>query len=77
MRFEKVKKDNKVQRLIDRFLESDYDKVEVFNEDDYINNARMVAAIRFVIKNHYAGIVNVSKTNDRVFLYKVSQSVPD
>ena len=77
MRFEKVKKDNKVQRLIDIFFESEYDKVEVFNEDDYINNARMVAAIRFVIKNHYAGIVNVSKTNDRVFLYKVSQSVPD
>lgn len=77
MRFEKVRKDNKVQRLIDKFLESEYDRVEVFNENDYINNARMVAAIRFVIKNHYRDVVNVSKTNDRVFLYRVSQEASD
>jgi hypothetical protein len=77
MRFEKVRKDNKIQRLIDRFLESEYDKVEVFNEDDYMNNTRMAAALRFVIKNHYKDVVNVSKTNDRVFLYRISQDVSD
>lgn len=77
MRFEKVRKDNKIQRLIDKFLESEYDRVEVFNEDDYMNNTRMTAAIRFVIKNHYEGTVNVSKTNDRVFLYRISQDVSD
>ena len=73
MRFEQVKrgrKDTKVQKLIEQFLKSNYDKVEIFNEDDYEDNHKMVAAMRFIIRNHYNGIVNVSKTNDRVFLYK-------
>lgn len=74
MRFEQVKrgrKDSKVQKLIDQFLETNYDKVEIFNEDDYDDNDKMTAAMRFIIRNHYDGIVNVSKTNDRVFLYKI------
>lgn len=77
MRFEKVKrgrKDNKIQRLIDQFLETKYDKVEVFNEHDYESNAQMVAAMRFVIRRDYADLVNVSKTGDRVFLYRVTHS---
>jgi len=42
-----------------------------------MNNTRMAAALRFVIKNHYKDVVNVSKTNDRVFLYRISQNVSD
>ena len=42
-----------------------------------MNNTRMATALRFVIKNHYKDVVNVSKTNDRVFLYRISQNVSD
>lgn len=73
MRFEQVKKgrkDNKVQKLIEQFLVSKYDKVEVFNEDDYESNAQMTAAIRFAIRSYYNGQLQVTRTNNRVFLTK-------
>ena len=75
MRFEQVKKgrkDSKVQKLIDQFLASKHDKVEVFNEDDYESNAQMAAAIRFAIKSYYDGQLQVSRTNNRVFLSKIN-----
>lgn len=75
MRFEQVKKgrkDSKVQKLIDQFLASKYDKVEVFNEDDYESNAQMTAAIRFAIKSYYDGQLQVSRTNNRVYLTKTN-----
>ena len=73
MRFEQVKKgrkDNKIQKLLDQFLASKYDKVEVFNEDDYESNAQMTAAIRFAIRSYYNGQLTVTRTNNRVFLTK-------
>lgn len=76
MRFEPVKKEkkeNKIQKLINQFLQSKHEKVEVFNEDDYESNNKMISAMRFVIKNHYNGVVNVSKINDHVYLYKTSE----
>ena len=77
MRFEQVKKgrkDNKIQKLIDQFLASKYDKVEVFNEDDYESNAQMAAAIRFGIKSYYDGQLTVTRTNNRVFLTKIANN---
>lgn len=71
MRFEAVKKDGKVHKLIQRFLESKYDEVEVFNEDDYPDNKRMAAAIRFVINNDYKTNVKVKHINGRVFLERL------
>lgn len=74
MRFEQVKKgrkDNKIQKLIDQFLKTNYDKVEVFNEEDYESDTQMVAAMRFIINRDYKDQVKVSKTNDRVFLKKI------
>lgn len=73
MRFEPVKKgrkDNKVQKLIDQFLASKFEKVEVFNEGDYESNAQMTASIRFAIRSYYDGQLQVSRTNNRVFLSK-------
>ena len=70
MRFEKVKevvKDSKVHNLINDFIKTNYDRVEVINEEDYADNKRMVAAIRWVIKNYYADKVKVSNIRDRVF----------
>ena len=74
MRFEPVKKgrkDSKVQKLIEQFLASKHDKVEVFNEDDYESNAQMTASIRFAIKSYFDGQLEVRRTNNRVFLSKV------
>ena len=76
MRFEQIKKgrkDNKVQKLIDQFLASKFEKVEVFNEDDYESNAQMTAAIRFAIKSYYDGELEVKRTNNRVFLMKLAK----
>lgn len=76
MRFEQVKKgrkDSKVQKLIDQFLASKFEKVEVFNEDDYESNAQMTAAIRFAIKSYYDGELEVKRTNNRVFLTKLAK----
>lgn len=78
MRFEKVrefKKDNKVNKLIDEFIKTNYDRVEVINEDDYQDNNRMVAAMRWVIKNDYPDKVKVSKIRDRVYLSKIDYEI--
>lgn len=74
MRFEKVKeiqKDSKVHKLIDDFIKTNYDRVEVINEEDYADNKRMTAAIRWAIKNDYPNKVKVSNIKDRVYLSKV------
>lgn len=73
MRFERVKeiqKDSKVHKLIDDFIKTNYDRVEVINEEDYADNKRMTAAIRWVIKNDYPDKVKVSNIKDRVYLSK-------
>lgn len=73
MKFERVKeiqKDSKVNKLIDDFIKTNYDRVEVINENDYADNKRMVAAIRWVIKNDYPDKVKVSHIKDRVYLSK-------
>lgn len=75
MRFEKIKeiqKDNKINKLIDDFIKTNYDRVEIINEDDYADNNRMTAAIRWVIKNDYPDKVKVSKIKDRVYLSKIN-----
>lgn len=75
MRFEQVKKgrkDNKVQKLIEQFLATNFDKVEVINEDDYESNTQMAAAIRATIKNSYDGKVQITRSQGRVFLTKVA-----
>ncbi len=75
MRFEKIKdepkKDDKVRKLIDNFIKSNYDRVEVINEDDYKDNKRMTAAIRWITKNDYLDKVKVSQIKDRVYLSKI------
>lgn len=74
MRFEKVKeikKDDKVHKLIDDFIRTNYDRVEVINEDDYKNNNAMVSALRWVVKNDYADKVKASKIKERVYLSKI------
>jgi hypothetical protein len=74
MRFEQIRKhkrDSKVHKLIDQFLETRYDAVEVINEEDYETNAAMTAAIRFAIKSYYERKVEVSRKGDRVTLRKI------
>ena len=74
MRFEKVKelkKDSKVNKLIEDFIKTNYDRVEVINEDDYKNDTAMVAALRWVIKNDYADKVQASKVKEKVYLSKI------
>jgi len=74
MRLEKVKeirKDDKVHKLIDEFIKTNYDRVEVINEDDYRDNNAMIAALRWVIKNDYDAKVKASKIKDRVYLSKI------
>lgn len=75
MRFERVKeevkKDSKVHKLIDDFIKTNYDRVEVINEEDYADNKRMVAAIRWIIKNDYPDKVKVSHIKERVYLSKI------
>lgn len=73
MRFEQIKKhkrDSKVHKLIDQFLATKYDAVEVINEEDYESDAAMTAAIRFAIRSYYNGQLIVTRTNNRVFLTK-------
>lgn len=73
MRFERVKevvKDSKVHKLIDDFIKTNYDRVQIINEEDYADDKRMVAAIRWVIKNDYPEKVKVSHIKDRVYLSK-------
>lgn len=74
MRFEKVreiKKDSKINKMIDEFIKTNYDRVEIINEDDYKDNIAMTAALRWVIKNDYADKVKVSKIKERVYLSKI------
>lgn len=74
MRFEKVKeikKDDKVHKLIEDFIKTNYDRVEVINEEDYKNDNAMVSALRWVIKNDYADKVKASKIKERVYLSKI------
>jgi hypothetical protein len=74
MRFERVKevkKDDKVHKLIDEFIKTNYDRVEVINEDDYKSNNAMTSALRWVIKNDYADKVKASKIRERVYLSKI------
>jgi hypothetical protein len=74
MRFERVKeirKDDKVHKLIDEFIKTNYDRVEIINEDDYKNNNAMVSALRWVIKNDYPDKVKASKIKERVYLSKI------
>lgn len=74
MRFERVKeikKDDKIHKLIEDFIKTNYDRVEIINEDDYKNNTAMAAALRWVIKNDYANKVKASKIKERVYLAKI------
>lgn len=78
MRFEKVrdiKKENKVCKLIDDFIKTNYDRVEIINEEDYDNNDKMIAALRWVIKNNYSDKVKASKVRDRVYLSKIDYEI--
>lgn len=73
MRFEQIRRgrrDNKAKKLIDEFVKTRYDRVEVHNEEDYETNAQMAAALRFVIDSYYKDELQVSRKNDRVFLSK-------
>ncbi len=73
MRFERVKevvKDSKVHKLIDDFIKTNYDRVQIINEEDYADDKRMVAALRWVIKNDYVDKVKVSYIKNRVYLSK-------
>jgi hypothetical protein len=74
MRFEKVKevrKDDKVHKLIDDFIRTNFDRVEIINEDDYKDNNAMISALRWVIKNDYVDKVKASKIKERVYLSKI------
>ena len=71
-RVREIKKDDKIHKLVDEFIKTNYDRVEVINEDDYKDNVAMTAALRWVIKNDYADKVKVSKIKDRVYLSKLN-----
>lgn len=74
MRFERVKevkKDSKVNKLIDEFIKTNFDRVEIINEDDYKDNNAMTAALRWVVKNDYHEKVKVSQIKGRVYLSKI------
>ncbi len=70
-RVKEIKKDSKIHKPIDEFIKTNYDRVEVINEDDYKDNSAMTAALRWVIKNDYAEKVKISKIKERVYLSKV------
>jgi len=75
MRFERIKeekRDSKINKLIDEFIKTNYDRVEIINEDDYKDNQAMVSALRWVIKNDYSDKVKASKIKERVYLSKVN-----
>lgn len=74
MRFERVKevkKDSKINKLIDEFIKTNYDRVEIINEEDYKNNNAMTAALRWVVKHDYVKKVKVSQIKGRVYLSKI------
>lgn len=66
-----IRKDDKVHKLIDDFIKTNYDRVEVINEDDYKDNQAMISAIRWVVKNDYSDKVKASKIKGRVYLSKI------
>jgi hypothetical protein len=70
-RVREIKKDSKIHKLIEEFIKTNYDRVEVINEDDYKDNVAMTAALRWIIKSDYADKVKISKIKDRVYLSKV------
>ncbi len=70
-RVKEIKKDSKVNKIIDEFIKTNYDRVEIINEDDYKDNTAMAAALRWVIKNDYADRVKASKIKERVYLSKI------
>lgn len=75
MRFERIKeekRDSKVNKLIDEFIKTNYDRVEIINENDYKDNHAMVSALRWVIKNDYPEKVKASKIKERVYLSKIN-----
>lgn len=74
MRFERVKeekRDKKINKLIEDFIKTNYDRVEIINEDDYKDNQAMVSALRWTIKNEYVDKVKASKIKERVYLSKI------
>ncbi len=78
MRFEKVKevkKDSKIHKLIDEFIKTNYDFVHVINENDYADDKRMLAAIRWVIRNNYSDQVKVSHLKNKVYLSKKEYNI--
>lgn len=66
-----IRKDDKVHKLIDEFIKTNYDRVEVINEEDYKDNQAMISAIRWVVKNDYSDKVKASKIKGRVYLSKI------
>lgn len=70
-RVREIKKDDKIHKLIDEFVKTNYDRVEVINEEDYKDNNAMTAALRWVVKNDYSNTVKVSKIKGRVYLSKI------
>lgn len=72
MRFEKVS-NSKLAKFIEEFIDTNYDKVQVFNEDDYDTDAKMVAALRFAAKNHFKDKINISHTNGRVYMIRIDK----
>lgn len=78
IRFEKIKepqKDSKIHKLIDEFIKTNYDRVEVINENDYDDNKKMTAAMRWVIKHDYSDKVKVANLKERVYLSKLNYEI--
>lgn len=66
-----IRKDDKVHKLIEDFIKTNYDRVEVINEEDYKDNQAMISAIRWALKNDYSDKVKASKIKGRVYLSKI------
>lgn len=78
MRFEKLKKgrkDSKVMKFIEEFVETNYDKVEVFNEDDYPSDNQMIAALRFAAKSYFNDKVKITTVKSRVFMVRTDKGL--
>lgn len=78
MRFEKLKKgrkDSKVTKFIEEFVETNYDKVEVFNEEDYPSNSQMIAALRFAAKSYFDDKVKITTLKNRVFMIRTDKGL--
>lgn len=78
LRFEKLKKgrkDSKVVKFIDQFIETNYDKVEVFNEDDYPTDEQMIAALRFATKSYYEDKIKISTVKGRVYMVRTDKGL--